>query len=92
MMDSFLPLFIYKYRRPSTKCRLLLQGQYGKVCSEVRTTVDIKRRKEPLSAYKNRHPEMGVVKILEYDDSAEDHTEELETLYELWSARKSQSK
>ena len=101
--------------------------------------MDIKRRKDLLSAYKNRHPEMGVisfqcrttgeafltiasdttarlnrvcfqlsagqcpikrlqelwtqygeddfefgvVKALEYDDPMEDHTEELETLYEL---------
>ena len=101
--------------------------------------MDIKRRKELLSAYKNRHPEMGVIsfqchttgemfltiaadttarmnrvrfqlsagqcpnkrlqelwtrygeddfefgvaKTLEYDDPMEDHTEELETLYEL---------
>lgn len=118
--------------------RLLLQAQRGKICSEVKA-VEIKRRKELLSAYKNRHPEMGVisfqcrttgeafltvasdttarpnrvrfqlsagqcpnkrlqelwtrygeddfefgvVKTLEYDDPMEDHTEELETLYEL---------
>ena len=42
------------------KSRLLSQAQCGKICSEV-TTVDIKRRKELLSAYKNRHPEMGVI-------------------------------
>ena len=110
--------------------------------------MDTKKRKELLAAYKERHPEMGVigfqcratgemflttaadtaakfnrvrfqlstgkhpnkrlqelwtqhgesgfelqaVKCLEYEDTAEDHTEELETLYELCLLENPQAK
>jgi len=117
------------------------------MCYEVKN-VDSKRRKELLSQYKDRHPEMGVISFkchttdeafltiasdttakfnrirfqlstgqcpnkqlqalwtqygendlelrvvncLEYDDPAEDHTEELETLCELCLIENPQAK
>ena len=42
-----------------------------------------KRLQELWTQYGEDDFELGVVKVLEYDDPTEDHTEELETLYEL---------
>ena len=42
-----------------------------------------KRLQELWAQYGEDDFELGVVKVLEYDDPAEDHTEELETLCEL---------
>ena len=42
-----------------------------------------KRLQELWARYGEDDFELGVVKVLEYDDPTEDHTEELETLSEL---------
>ena len=42
-----------------------------------------KRLQELWTQYGEDDFELGVVKVLEYDDPTEDHTEELETLFEL---------
>ena len=42
-----------------------------------------KRLQDLWTQYGEDDFELSVVKVLEYDDPTEDHTEELETLYEL---------